>query len=91
MNTLIDAVDIYYDKAIQKMYEYYNKQLEEERKENDGGSISKSHTPVTKRISRDSFDKGVLLQSPKDVKQYLKRIEKQLMEEINAGNLVIIE
>jgi hypothetical protein len=70
-----------------KLYEYLNKQIEEERKESE----VEDPQPVIKHISTSSFPKNVLLRNPKSVKDYVKRIEKQLMEEISAGNSIMIE
>jgi len=87
MKTSIDAVDVYYEKAMNKLYEYLNKQIEEERKESE----VEDPQPVIKHISTSSFPKNVLLRNLKSVKDYVKRIEKQLMEEISAGNSIMIE
>ncbi len=87
MKTIIDAVDVYNEKAMNKLYEYLNKQIEEERR---GGEVEEPQT-IIKYISTNSFPKNVLLKSPKSVKDYVKRIEKQLMEEISAGNSIMIE
>lgn len=88
MKTVIDAVDVYQEKAMDKLYGYLNKQIEEERKNVDDIEVSK---PVIKNISTNDFPKNIFIQSPKAVKDYLKRIEKQLMEEISAGNSIMIE
>ena len=87
MKTIIDAVDVYNEKAMDKLYEYLNKQIEEER-EKDEVEVPK---PVIKYLSTNNFPKNVLIQSPKSLKDYLKKIEKQLMEEISAGNSIMIE
>lgn len=92
MKIIIDAVDVYNEKAIEKLYKYLNKQIEEEReKESTGGTITERPKPVMKHINTNDFPKGTMLQSHKDVKQYLKRIEKQLMEEIATGNSIMID
>ena len=88
MKTIIDAVDVYQEKAMNKLYEYLNKQIEEERKDTDEIEVPK---PVIKNISTNDFPKNIFIQSPEAVKEYLKRIEKQLMEEISAGNSIMIE
>lgn len=88
MKNLIEAVDLYNEKAIEKLYAYLNKQLEEEEDIPTGDTVPQ---PVVKYINTNSFPKGDILQSPKSVKQYVKKIEKQLMEEISAGNHIIIE
>lgn len=87
MKTIIDAIDVYNEKAMDKLYEYLNKQIEEEREE-DEVEVPK---PVIKYLSTDDFPKNILIQSPKSLKDYLKKIEKQLMEEISAGNSIMIE
>ncbi len=87
MKTIIDAVDVYNEKAMDKLYEYLNKQIEEEREEDE----VEVPEPVIKYLNTNSFPKNILLRSPKSVKDYLKRIEKQLMEEISAGNSIMIE
>ena len=87
MKNLIEAVDLYNEKAIEKLYLYLNKQLKAENIPN--GEIPPQ--PVIKYVSTNSFPKGDVLQSPKSVKQYVKKIEKQLMQEISAGNRIIIE
>ncbi|MDU1507398.1 MAG: BREX system P-loop protein BrxC [Clostridium butyricum] len=92
MKTVIDAVEIYNEKAIEKLYKYLNKQLEEERNNAPvGGTVTVTPKPVIKNLKANDFPKGIMIQSHKDVKQYLKRIEKQLMDEINAGNSIMIE
>ena len=92
MKTIIDAVDVYNEKAIEKLYKYLNKQLEEERKAPPtGGTETEKPKPITKNISTSNFPTGIFIQSPKQVKDYIKRIEKQLMEEISAGNSIMIE
>lgn len=92
MKTIIDAVDVYYEKAIEKLYKYLNQQIMEERKNPHSGEIdTEKPKQVIKKINTNDFPKGVLLQNPKSVKNYLKKIEKQLMEEINAGNSIMIE
>lgn len=88
MKNLIEAVDLYNEKAIEKLYAYLNKQLEEEEDIPTGDIVPQ---PVVKYINTNSFPKGDILQSPKSVKQYVNKIEKQLMEEISAGNHIIIE
>ena len=87
MKTIIDAVDVYQEKAMDKLYKYLNKQIEEEREEDEVEVLK----PVIKHLSTKSFPKNVLLKSPKSVKDYLKKIEKQLMEDISAGNSIMIE
>ena len=90
MKTIIDAVDVYHEKAMEKLYKYLNKQIEEERRK-DSDETEIETKPAIKNISTSEFPKGVLIQSPRAIKDYLKRIEKQLMEEISAGNSIMIE
>ncbi len=89
MKTIIDAVDVYYEKAIEKLYKYLNQQIEEEGRENE--TKTEKPEPIIKNISTSDFPRGIIIQSPKAVKDYLKKIEKQLMEEISAGNSIKIE
>lgn len=92
MNTIIDAVDVYNEKAIEKLYKYLNKQIEEEKELSETGETeTKKQKPVIKKINTSDFPKGVVLATPKGIRKYLKDIEKQLMEEISDGNSIMIE
>lgn len=96
MRNLIDTTEFYKEQAIDLLYDYLNKQRSEEQRENEkklirGETSVTTLKPSVKRINTSEFPKGILIQSPKDVKDYLKRIEKKLLEEMNAGNNIIIE
>lgn len=94
MKNLIDTTEFYKDQAIDLLYDYLSKQRSEEEKEKSdigGGNTISIPKPSVKRINTSEFPKGILIQSPKDVKDYIKRIEKKLLDEINAGNNITIE
>lgn len=96
MKNLIDTSEFYKEQSINLLYEYINQQILEEQKENEKknageGTAVPIPKPAVKKMNTSEFPKGILIQSPKDVKDYLKRIEKKLLEEINAGNNIIIE
>lgn len=96
MKNLIDTSEFYKEQSINLLYEYINEQILEEQKENEkkntgGGTIEPTPKPTIKKVNTNEFPKGILIQSPKDVKDYLKRIEKKLLDEINTGNNIIIE
>ncbi|MBN9646956.1 BREX system P-loop protein BrxC [Terrisporobacter glycolicus] len=91
MKTRIDAVEVYYDKARDKMYEYLTKQIDIVNNGTPTGGGTIKPAPVTKKISTNTFPKGDLIQTHKDVKKYLKRIENQLIKDIEDGNRIIIE
>ncbi|MDU4660679.1 MAG: hypothetical protein E6Y39_11205, partial [Clostridium butyricum] len=96
MKNLIDTSEFYKEQAINLVYDYLNEQIAEEQKENENkntgvGTVAPTPKPAIKKMNTSEFPKGILIQSPKDVKDYLKRIEKKLLEEINAGNNIIIE
>lgn len=96
MKNLIDTTEFYKEQAIERLYDYLSIQRAEEQKENEkkligGGTSITTLKPSVKRINTAEFPKGILIQSPKDVKDYLKRIEKKLLEEMNEGNNIMIE
>lgn len=91
MKTLIDAVEIYNQKAMDKLYMYLTKQIEEETPKGGGDTFGGTPKPQMKHLSVNSFPKGIMINNPKEVKQYLKRVEDKLMKEIENGDSVIIE
>ena len=95
MKNLIDTSEFYKEQSINLLYECINEQILEDQKENEkkntGGTVVPIPKPSVKKIYINEFPKDILIQSPKDVKDYLKRIEKKLLDEINAGNNIIIE
>lgn len=96
MKNLIDTTEFYKEQAMELLYDYLSKERLEEQRENEkkrmGGDTGVTILkPSVKRINTSEFPKGILIQSPKDVKEYLKRIEKKLLEEMNDGNNIMIE
>lgn len=89
MNTLIDAVDIFHDQAMNKLYELYSKQLQEEPERPDVPGNSPEIKKVKVNVSQ--FGKGRILLNHMDVKKYVKSLETRLMQEIEHGNTVILE
>lgn len=96
MKNLIDTSEFYKEQATNLVYDYLNEQILEEQKEHEKkntveGTSVPIPKPSIKKINTNEFPKGILIQSPKDVKDYLKRIEKKLLEEINSDNYIMIE
>lgn len=89
MKTSIEVVDIYNEKAIEELYIQLNKEFEETKNANGNNQVEVTQT--TKSIKTSDFPSGYLIRGHKDVKQYIKKIEKQLMDVINSGNSIKIE
>lgn len=90
MKNIIQYIDSVKDKAMDLLYEYLNKQIEEEQIDREFKK-QQSKPKITTKISTKDFPSGMLIQSHKDLKSYLKRIEEILLKEISNGNDIMIE